>query len=520
MERKIRELSAMYGVARLLGTKTDLREMLEDILNLLSSEMGMKRGMITLVDKDLQEAYIDIAPEAQKKSIQNIRYGLGEGVTGRVVATGRPMAIPKLDEEPMFLDRTGMRREIDRSGLAFICVPIKHGESVLGALSVDTVAGPSTQLEDEVEFLSAVADMVAQSVRTRRQMEERRERLERENERLRRQIEKSRPDNIIGNSRCMQEVYALITQVADSSATVLVTGETGTGKELVAHAIHKASARRDGPFVRVNCGALPDNLLENELFGHEKGSYTGATERYIGRFETANGGTIFLDEIGEMSLSAQTRLLRILQEKELERLGGGKPIKVNVRVICATNRDMEQAVQRGEFRADLFFRINVFPIHVPPLRERGADITLLADYFVQKYSQQLNKPVTRINSPAIEALMAYHWPGNVRELENCMERAVLLCQEGVVRAYNLPPTLQLKRKDLENVKGGSLEKMVAAYERDLIEDAIKYSKGNQSKAARQLGTTKRIIQYKVKKYNIDCDRYKSVRSGAASGENE
>ena len=414
MGQTIRELSAMYGVAKLLGTKTDLREMLEDILNLLAREMGMERGIITLVDKDLQEAYIDIAPGAPNKGLQKIRYGLGEGVTGKVVETGRPMAIAKLDEEPLFLDRTGMRREIDRSKLAFICVPIKHGNKVLGALSVDTVAGPSTQLADEVKFLQAVADVIAQSVRTRREMEERRERLERENERLRRQIDKARPANIIGNSRCMQEVYSLVAQVADTATTVIITGETGTGKELVALAIHKASARRDGPFIRVNCGALPDNLLENELFGHEKGSYTGASERYIGRFEQANGGTIFLDEIGELSLAAQTRLLRILQEKELERLGGTAPIKVNVRVLCATNRDLEDAVARNLFRSDLYYRVHVFPIHLPPLRERGADITLLADYFIQKYSQQLNKTVTRINSPAIEALMSYHWPGNVR----------------------------------------------------------------------------------------------------------
>ncbi|MFC1474944.1 sigma-54 interaction domain-containing protein [bacterium] len=512
-DRKIKELSAMYRVARLLGTKTNIHELLDEILKLLADQMGMKRGMITLFYKDMHEVQLDIAPELGRDDIKDTRYGLGEGITGKVIETGRPMAIRKLDEEPLFLDRTGARKEIDRSNLAFICVPIKHGDDVIGALSVDTVAGETSQLNDEVEFLSAVADVIAQSVEIRRKEQEERERLERENIRLKQQIEEKarKPQNIIGNSRGMQEVYSMIGQVADSNTTVLLTGETGTGKELVAAAIHGDSPRATGPFICVNCSALPENLLENELFGHEKGAYTGAFERHIGRFELAHGGTIFLDEIAEMPLSAQVKLLRILQEREFERVGGSKPIKVNVRVVAATNQDLESAVTAGNFRMDLFYRLNVFPIHMPPLRERGADIMLLADYFVQKYSGELNKRVERICTPAINALMAYHWPGNVRELENCVERAVLLARDGVIHAYNLPPSLQLRSEEIEQIKGGTLEKMVAAYECELIEEAIKYAAGNQSEAARQLGTTKRVIQYKVNKYSIDCRRYRNTK---------
>jgi len=512
-DRKIKELSTMYGVAKLLSTKTNIRELLEAILRLLADGMGMKRGMITLFYKDMHEVHLDIAPELGDKDFRGIHYGIGEGITGKVIETGRPMAIQKLSEDPLFLDKTGARKEIDRSKLAFICVPIKHGEDVIGALSVDTVAGEISQLNDEVEFLSAVADAIAQSVEVRRKENEEREKLETENIRLRQQIElqSKRPSNIIGNSKGMQEVYALINQVADGNTTVLITGETGTGKELVAAAIHRGSPRSSGPFVRVNCSALPENLLENELFGHEKGAYTGAFDRHIGRFEQAHGGTIFLDEIAEIPLPAQVKLLRILQEREFERVGGTEPIKINVRVIAATNQDLEDAVRQGKFRIDLFYRLNVFPVHLPPLRERGADILLLSDYFVQKFSKELNKNVSRVCTPAINALMAYHWPGNVRELENCIERAVLLSKDGVIHAYNLPPTLQLRSKELEKVKGGNLEKMVAAYERELIEEAVKYAAGNQSEAARQLGTTKRIIQYKVEKYNIDCEMYKKKR---------
>ncbi len=509
-DRNIRELTAMYGVARLLGTKTNLRELLEDILNLLADEMGMKRGMITMLLSGVQEVQLDIAPDLSEKDIRKIRYGVGEGVTGKVIATGRPMAIPKLDEEPLFLDRTGARRKIDRSRLAFICVPIRHGDRVIGALSADTVAGEKGDLRDEVAFLGAVADIIAQSVQARRDQEETRERLERENLDLKKQIEgRGRPENMIGSSRGMQEAYKLINQVADSGTTVLITGETGTGKELAAAAIHRLSARRDGPFVRVNCAALPETLLENELFGHEKGAFTGAAERTKGRFELANGGTIFLDEIGDMSLNAQSKLLRILQEREFERVGGSAPVKVNVRVVAATNKNLEDAVAAGGFRQDLYYRINVFPIHIPPLRERGADIMLLTDYFAQKYAAELGRKIVRISSPAIDALMAYHWPGNVRELENCIERAVLLSNDGVIHSYNLPPSLQLRGKDRTDMKSGTLEQMVDAFERDLIMEAVKYAGGNQSEAARRLGTTKRVIQYKVQKFGIDCDRFKT-----------
>jgi len=312
---------------------------------------------------------------------------------------------------------------------------------------------------------------------------------------------------MVGNSRAMREIFRLIGQVSDSNSTVLIRGETGTGKELVARAIHQRSPRRSGPFVAVNCAALPEPLLESELFGHEKGAFTGALQQRIGHFEAAKGGTIFLDEIGELSLSAQSRLLRIIQEREFQRLGGSKTVKTNVRLVAATHRDLEADVQSGHFRQDLYYRINVFPIHLPPLRDRGADVLLLADYFAQKYAQETGKAVTRISTPAIDMLSAYHWPGNVRELENCIERAVLLSSDGVIDGHHLPPTLQMKDRKTVG-KLGRFSELVTVYERELIVDALKDMQGNQAKAAEILGITKRIMQYKVTKYGIDYRRFR------------
>jgi Nif-specific regulatory protein len=318
--------------------------------------------------------------------------------------------------------------------------------------------------------------------------------------------------NIIGRSKVIQEVLRLIDQVADTNTTALISGETGTGKELVAKAIHDNSRRGSGPIVQVNCAAMPDTLLESELFGHERGAFTGAITRRRGRFEEAQGGTIFLDEVGELSPLAQAKLLRVLQEREFQPLGSSRTVKVDVRVITASNKDLESEISQGAFRQDLFYRLNVFPIYLPPLRERGPDILLLADYFVLKYAREFGKDIKRITTSAIDMLMSYHWPGNVRELENCVERAVLLSQENAIDSWHLPPTLQMKPEGMQNVSRGKLEALTSAFERDLITDALKDVRGNQSQAARLLGTTKRIVQYKVEKYGIDPRRFRAKQS--------
>ncbi len=378
---------------------------------------------------------------------------------------------------------------------------------MVGTLSADELDPSDENLKQDLRLLEIIAMMIASSVKLRRQAEEECEILQAENERLRIELkDRFRPSNIVGNSREMQIVYDQIAKVAKSPSTVLILGETGTGKELVAHAIHYNSDRANGPFIKVHCAALPENIIESELFGHEKGAFTGATSERKGRFELADGGTIFLDEIGEISPGLQIKLLRVLQEREFERVGGSKTMHVNIRVLAATNKDLMKMVHEGKFREDLYYRLHIFPIYVPPLRKRKSDIVLLADHFLEHYSKLIGKDVRRLSTGTIDMLMSYHWAGNVRELENCIERAVLVAEGNVIYPHHLPPTLQTAEATGAPVRG-DLKSMVEVYERDIICDALKSAKGKVAAAARALSTTQRILGYKLKALSIDPKRF-------------
>ncbi len=495
------ELLTLYEIAKNLTGTEDIKEQLSQILEVMSLKLGMQRGMISILDMYSGEAWLDVARDVEVKS-GSVMYRPGEGITGKVAQTGRPMAIQNLGQEPLFLDRTGARKSLDRKELAFLCVPIFYNNLVVGVLSADKLSRKVEDLDKEIDLLSAVAELIGKVVYFRA--------VEEENRKLKKRLaEERRPKSeIVGRSKGMVEVLRLVDQVCETNSTVLIYGETGTGKELVAKALHDNSQRSKGPYIRVNCAAMPDSLLESELFGHEKGAFTGAISRRKGCFEEANKGTIFLDEIGELSPVAQAKLLRVLQEKEIQPLGSSRVIKVDVRVVTATNKDLEGEVRQGSFRSDLYYRLNVFPIFVPPLRERGTDILLLADYFVLKYANEFNKEVKRISTSAIDLLMSYHWPGNVRELENCIERAVVLATKETIEASNLPPSLQISSSQEVKNGRGKFEVLVANFERDLLMDALKEAKGNQTEAAKLLGTTKRVVQYKIKKYKIETDRFK------------
>ncbi len=507
------ELAALHAIAKILAHSQDLRDQLEQILKEMSGRLGMERGMISLLDRESGEAWLDVAHGVNIKGL-DVTYQPGEGITGRVAQTGRPMAIANLSQETHFLDRTGARRFLNRSELAFLCVPIVYDAKVVGVLSADKVARQVVSLDRELAILSSVAELIAKAVHMRA--------LEEENRRLRQIVGRSKAPSIdiIGHSKVIQEVFGFIAQVADTGTTVLIHGETGTGKELVARAIHLNSSRKEGPLVHVNCAAMPDTLIESELFGHEKGAFTGAIHQRRGRFEEANGGTIFLDEVGELSAAAQAKLLRVLQEKQFQPLGSSKVVTVNVRVIAATNRNLDQDIVSGRFRTDLYYRLNVFPIYLPPLRERGSDIIMLADHFILKYTRELGKPVKRISSSVLESFLSYSWPGNVRELENCIERAVLLAGGDTIEIIHLPPSLQIKPKEGDRRDPGKFSSIIESQERALIIDALKETRGNQSQAAKLLGTTKRIIQYKIQKFAIDPWRFRPGRNGSTPAGSE
>ncbi len=391
---------------------------------------------------------------------------------------------------------------------ALLIVPIQHGAETVGALGFLRSPADDNVLQADLRLLTLVAGQVGLAVRFRQIAQERLDTLRAENERLQKQIrDHFVPEGMIGKSSAMRMVYFHVDQVADSKTTVLIRGETGVGKERIAQAIWQGGARKNKPFVRVNCAALPESIIESELFGHEKGAFTGALALRKGRFELAHTGTLFLDEIGEISLSTQAKLLRVLQEGVFERVGGAQPIKVDVRVVTATNRNLEEMCEQGKFRLDLYYRINVFPIYIPPLRERRSDLLELADHFLEKYSLENRKRVARISTPAIDMLMAYHWPGNVRELENIIERAVLLTQDGVIHGFHLPPTLQTGEAS-GTAPRQTLRETLDAVEKEMIVEALKSHRGVMAKAARQLGLTERIMGLRVKALDIDPRRFR------------
>jgi len=506
--KKIEEITLLYEISKALNLSLDLKKSLYEVLDILSRSMDMERGTITILNPMRNEIHIEVAHGLSRAAMARGKYKLGEGITGRVIETGKALVVPKISEEPLFLNRTATRKAVHDKELSFMCVPVKKGSQVVGALSVDRPFEESYSLKDGKRLLSIIATMIAQRVINLETIWFEKERLREENQRLQQELSnKFRITNIIGNSNKMREVFQMISQVSRSNATVLLRGESGTGKELAANAIHYNSLRSKSPFVKVNCAALPSNLIESELFGHEKGAFTGAIRQQRGKFELGNKGTVFLDEIGSIGMDVQVKLLRVLQEKEFERVGGYETIKADVRIIAATNKNLEQAVEEETFRGDLYYRLNVFPIYMPPLRERKTDVLLLADHFLEKYAKENHKDIRRLSTPAIDMLIQYHWPGNVRELENCIERAVLLCDEGVIHSYHLPPTVQTAEES-DTLPGRSLEDALANLEREMIIDALKTTRGNMAKGAQILKTTERKFAYKVRKHGVDYRLYR------------
>lgn len=518
LKRELLELATLNEISVAINSSLDLESTMNKVLEVLHKKMGMERGTLTLLDSKTNQLFIEVARGLEPKEIERGRYRIGEGVTGKVVAAGEPIVIPNVGKEPLFLNRTKSRGDLKRGNISFICVPIKLDNKTIGALSVDRLFRENISFEEDVRILTIISSMVAQSVRIHQMVQQEKENLENENILLKSQLKKKfHPANIIGESKRMADVYASVQLVSQTSATVMLRGESGTGKELVAHAIHYNSDRADGPFIKISCAALPETLLESELFGYEKGAFTGATTSKMGRFELAHGGTLFLDEIGDISATIQVKLLRVLQEKEFERVGGTETIRVNIRLITATNKDLEKEVREGRFREDLYYRLNVIPICMPSLRERKEDIPLLVNHFLKKTNLENKKNIKYISDEAMEYLMNYSWPGNVRELENAIERAVILCQEDTITPNLFPipgdkahpalttfnPPEPISTLDASKASSdSSLLKNVENLEKTMIQGALDRTRGNQRKAAQILGITERMLGYKIKIYGM------------------
>ena len=523
------ELSILQEIGRILSSTLELRDVFGRMMQLISDKLEMRRGALVLLDESSGRLRTEAAIGMTPDEIERGKYALGEGITGNVVATGRPRIIPDLRAEPDFLNRTG-RLNAGTSGtpISFLCVPIKIESRTAGALSVDQPFISDDQLAKDHRFLDIIAAFLAQAIQINRMVMRQKEELLEENAQLRAQVrDRYRFENIIGDSPAMHEVFAVVGQVANSRATVLLLGETGTGKEMIAKAIHYNSPRKDKPFIRVNCGAMTTTLLESELFGHVKGSFTGAIRDKIGRFEAADGGTIFLDEIGTMEPQLQVKLLRVLQERELERVGDTQTLKVDVRVIAATNVDLQEEVARGNFREDLFYRLNVVSIYLPPVRNRREDVPRLIDFFLDKYNAINSRNLRRISREMLNVLLRYPWPGNVRELENAIERAVVLSTGEDFTEELLPLSVRMfaaqrrttqtsentetltrrladqAMSDYEMREGDIYRLVVDQIEAALIDRALAKCGGVKTKAADFLGINRNTLNKKVKELGIE-----------------
>ena len=517
------EIKALYRIVKLIDSAVHLETALAAILKVLHDTLRMERATLALLDEDGEQLSICASYGLTVEEEQRGIYKLDEGICGKIFSTGSPFIVPDVSSEPLFLNRTGARPMFRKTKISFIGVPVLLNEKPVGVLSVDRLFGLEISFEEDVRFLTVVATLIAQFLSLNQAIRRDRQKLMQENISLKAQLhERHRKHFIIGHCKAMQEVFWSIERVAPSQATVLLLGDSGTGKEMAAQAIHDSSPRRNRPFVKINCAALPESLLESELFGHEKGAFTGAGGTRIGRFEMADKGTLFLDEIGEMPLLLQSKLLRVLQEQQFERLGSNKTISVDVRIIAATNVSLQQAVTQGSFRNDLYYRLNVVPIILPPLRDRREDIPLLVDHFLKLSNQRNNKNI-RMSRDFLEAMTGYDWPGNVRELQNLMERLVILSPGDMLRLEDLPDYFFLP-KAVEPLPRPAVStspvsvatnriidapppvprtrKSLLELEREQIEAALLRHGWVQARAARELGLTQRQIGYKIKKFNL------------------
>ncbi len=516
---RAQELLLMREVMRLIGKSLAPGVVMREMLHLMSELLGLNRGRIVLSDPDHAPQDGESAPAricfayglTQAEMARGV-YAPGEGITGRVLATGQPILVQDIDAEPQFLARAVTRAQLPQETVAFMALPIEVNHQTVGVLACHRIRSRRRHLNDDMALLKILATLAGQILQLQTLMQEKTRALEARNALLTHALDAAAVRyGIIGSSSALLRALSELERVSQAQASVLLLGESGTGKELFARALHLSSQRRDAPFIKVNCAAIPDTLFESELFGYERGAFTGAASTRAGWFEQAHHGTIFLDEIGDMPLAMQTKLLRTLQEGTIVRLGGKREIKVDVRLVAATHRDLETDVARGTFRRDLFYRLNVIPIRLPSLRERREDIRTLAIHFVNR-ANQANQRNVHLSGAALERLENHPWPGNIRELGNVIERLVLLADSPQVSAAALERFLPRENASLPDAPPPApmpasarpaplVRDYLPAHSHTLeeLQRTLALHHGNQSRAAQALGLTARQFGYRLRK---------------------
>ncbi len=476
-----------------INSSLELEHVLNAIARAAANITDAEASSVLLLDRRRSKLTFAAAAGPVGEDLIGREFDASLGIAGRVVERAEPEVVRDVSRDPAFF--SGIDQRSSFATREVLAAPMIYRANVVGVVEVVNRQGGKFDDEDLV-ILKLFADLAATAIQNAQTHQQ----LKREYEGLRTGLGDA---GIVGSSEALCQVDTLCQRVAPSNATVLLLGETGTGKELTARYIHQLSGRRSKPFIGTNCAALTETLLESELFGHERGAFTGAVGRKAGRFELADGGTLFLDEIGEISPALQVKLLRVLQEREFVRVGGTQSIACDVRVIAATNRDLQSAVSDGEFREDLFYRLNVFPIRLPPLRERREDIPLLVEQFVAQSAGRLNVGVPSVSTDALAILASHHWPGNIRELQNVVERMVLMCDGGEILPMHVPREIAATARETIDVQP---ESGLRGYERAMIIQALNGTKWNQTRAAEVLGISRDNLRYRLKKYNIQRPR--------------
>ncbi len=515
---RTQEMLLIDQVVRLIGRGMQLDPILREMLHLMSEMLGLNRGRVVLADEDGKSCRIRYWYGLTRKEAERGRYAIGEGITGRALALSQLIIVQDIDKDPTFLARAVERAKLPNTVVSFIAMPIMVSQKAVGVLACHRIRHRNRPMSSDIAILRILASLTGQFLELNATMEQKTRVLEQRNDMLARALEaQTAKYGIIGTSPSLLRAIEALERVSSATATVLLLGASGTGKELFARALHLASPRRDKPFIKVNCAAIPDTLFEAELFGYERGAFTGASEARAGWFEQASSGTIFLDEIGELPLQMQTKLLRTLQEGTITRLGGKREIKVDVRLVAATNRDLQAEVTAGRFREDLFYRLNVIPIELPSLAERQEDIPTLVVHFTNRVNAA-NQRNVNLTASAIARLQKQPWPGNIRQLSNLIERIVLLADKTVLDAEDIGPFLSLPATDARGVPphaiappplGAAFPQVVRPYldaqshSAADLQRAVLQCRGNKSQAAQLLGLTARQFAYRWGKFGLD-----------------